>query len=586
MRYFVCLCAFQPNRVSYDAFLRTAAYALLLAIFSVAATSCTREEKAGEVEVWRGDSMVATFRSIQAGVNVALPGDIIRLRGGTYHENVEIVNKQATESAIVIEAAMGETVVIDGAIPELQIPASGRWRALPGDLGWETTVPWNGKAERALLTWASYLDERLIASHHDEATFKMSPRGDALYRTGSRVWLRLANGANPNSLGINIGQSEGILNFRDSSGWIVRRLTLKHAGYAGVYLGDGVHHITLQNLTIQTAFRGISTEDYKRDKSPYQIAIRGCRILNFWNFDWEWKQGYIDCLSASSEEAAPMRGAGINLMADESEIVSCEISGQWDGICVQGRQLRIHGNLIHHTNDDMVELESNNSQNVWFYDNLGFELFSGISIGSNQPGPVFVFRNRVQSNLSVFMEKGVHRFGYPLKFGTDWGPGISNLYIYQNTFDSQGRSIFVQPTHGHPERWKNLEFVNNIFNRTASGALGLEGMGNSKSGIVWEGNLFSRQDELDRLTSFDPAFARAGIVGDPLFIGAGHIPPDLQIQEQSPARGNGSLRPRQLNWPDSVQVIGDRPDIGFQETHAIEQALPGPGEPMYWPWGK
>lgn len=537
------------------------------------------------VELWRDGRLVASYARIQEGIDAAEPGDRIQIAGGVYHENLKVHGKRADANhPFVMEAARGETVVVDGADPGLQELDNGRWQWDDAEQAWVATVPWSGRPSRSLLTWASYDDGRLIASHHNREHFLKGARGDALWRTGETVRLRLKGGGDPNHLPLNIGTSEAIVQFDESSGWILRNINLRHAGFAGVHLaGSDVRDITLEQLMIEDSFRGISTEDYGGGGPSENIQIQSCRILNNWDFSWAWKEGYRDAGSPSSDEAAPMRGSGIHLRAKNAKVSHCEVAGQWDGMQVQGINVTLDRNIIHHIKDDMIELESNNSRNVQVYENVGFDLFAGLSVVANRGGPIYIYRNFVQSNLLSRMYDNVWRYGYPLKFGNDWGPGAENIYIYQNTFDSQGRSMFVA-RRSHPEKWRNIEWVNNIFNRTDAGPVGIEGMGEPAQGLRWEGNLYTNQAELDKLRQYAEVYAVNGHVGGPALIALNQSPPDLRIGEASAAVGIGSSRPTERGWPDSMDdATSERPDVGARPLGS-EALHAGPNLPLYSPW--
>ncbi|RRJ97370.1 hypothetical protein Ga0100231_002145 [Opitutaceae bacterium TAV4] len=575
----------------------------LLACALAAALPGTASLRA-QVELWRnGQQHPPLFVTIQSAVDAAQPGDTLRIRPGTYHENIRITGKHApADNPITLEPAADKhthnaTVILDGADPELQratpaVPLT-RWTPLPDPTqGWQATVPWTWttRESRALLTWASHADDRLIAAHHNEAFFLRAPRGDALWRTGTTVRLRLADGRDPNTVPLNIGTAEGIIQLTDSTGWNIRGLTLRNAGVAGVHLnGSGVSDIILQDLVIRTAFRGITTEEIK--SLSRRITIRRCRIQNFWNFDWEWVNGYRDAASASDEEVAPVRGHGIRLKAEDSEVSHCEIAGQWDGMMIQGRNIRVHDNLVHHTYDDMIELESGRSTDIHFYDNVGFKLFVGISVVSNRPGPIYIYRNRIQTTDTIRREGDTRRYGYPIKMGNDWGPGARGIYIYQNTFVSDGRSLFVatKPPRYRPENWRDIAFVNNIFQRNRlARPVGLEGMGPAANNIRWEGNLFTWDADLARLAELDPAYATSGIVADPRLTAPAASPFDARLSTpDSPARAAGSLLALESNWPDSYPKPNDKskPDIGAI-PYGVEPHTAGPGGDLYWPWSK
>ncbi|MDQ8193615.1 right-handed parallel beta-helix repeat-containing protein [Coraliomargarita sp. SDUM461004] len=537
------------------------------------------------IEIHReGEAAALEFTTIQAAITAAQAGDTIRISEGVYHENLIISGKHGSEEQpFILEAAAGAHVIIDGADQELQHPGSNRWTWDEEALAWTAEVPWQGKASRALLTWASHADERLIAAHHNREYFELGQRGDALYRIGRKVLLRLEDQSDPNLLALNIGMGEGIIQLYDSSHWIIRGVHLKHAGYAGVHLkGPTVSDICIEDISVETAFRGISTEEYGVGFSN-RITVRNCRIFNFWNFDWEWKQGYKDHVVASSDENAPVRGGGIHIFANDSEIANCEIAGQWDGIRVQGENIQVHGNLLHHIKDDMMELESNNSSHVRVYNNMGYLVFAGFSVVSNQKGPIYIYRNLVQSNLHSLMFDDVYRYGYPLKFGNDWGPNASNIYIYHNTFDSNGRSMFVA-RKSRAEKWKQMGWVNNIFSRRQTGVVGIEQMGPASNDLIWEGNLFVLADELKVLESFDPVYANAGILGAPDLLAPSATPPNFQLGANSDARQQGTRRVMSEGWPDSIVNESGNSDVGAI-PYGFTPPQYGTLHERYNPWG-
>jgi len=567
--------------------LLSALFFVFASAHSATADSAPAEQEGAAVTIWRDGRPFLRTASIQTAVDQALAGDELRVTPGVHHENVRIVGRSGRADApIVLSAESGTEVVIDGADPVLQSPGSSRWQRLDDGTGWEAEVPWFGKTSRAMLTWASHADERLIAAHHNEDFFRAGRRGDALFRVGSRVKIRLADGRDPNYVALNIGLAEGILQFENSSHWIVRGLELRHAGYAGVQLkGRGVHDILVENVTVRTAFRGITTEEGL--EGSRNIRIKACRVLNDWNFEWEWRLGYSDAIADNSDEAAPMRGTGIRIIADDSEVTRCEIAGQWDGIGVQGRNVRVSHNLVHHIADDMVELESNRSQNLWFHDNVGFLVYVGISVVSNQPGPLYIFRNRVSCTKRSRIEGADYRFGYPLKFGQDWGPSASQLYIYHNTFESGARGVFVQAKSAYA-KWRDISFINNVFwRRDVKGPVGLEAMGSAANGVTWAGNLFSDPREPAKLLSLDPLFSNAGLVADPGFLTLSTPVPDYRPSPSSAVKGAALSLPAERGWPDSVPASAGTamPDIGAVPFGSAPAAA-GPGGDLHWPWDR
>lgn len=65
------------------------------------------------------------LRSIQKAVNMARPGDVIYVRGGTYSESIVIRNSGTVDKPIVLAAYPGEKPVIDGQYNLPAVPNSG-----------------------------------------------------------------------------------------------------------------------------------------------------------------------------------------------------------------------------------------------------------------------------------------------------------------------------------------------------------------------------------------------------------------------------------------------------------------------------
>ncbi|MBU6281428.1 right-handed parallel beta-helix repeat-containing protein, partial [bacterium] len=56
----------------------------------------------------------APFSGVQAALDAALPGDVVRLHAGTWHEKVSFPRSGSPGAPIALEAAPGETAVLDG----------------------------------------------------------------------------------------------------------------------------------------------------------------------------------------------------------------------------------------------------------------------------------------------------------------------------------------------------------------------------------------------------------------------------------------------------------------------------------------
>ncbi|WP_179215544.1 right-handed parallel beta-helix repeat-containing protein [Paenibacillus sp. MY03] len=557
-----------------------------------------------EVELIRSGNVEAVYETIQEAVDAAQAGDTVLIREGQYYENIVIDGVMGTETApFTIMGAPGETVIVNGADPGIASPNNGRWTPL-GDGVYTATVPWTGDPEKALLTWASRIDGALLAAHYNLELFNTGARGDdKTYRAGSTVRIKLDNGADPNEVPLLIGISDGVFRIQDSQHIAIENMEIRGGGFAGVYMkGEAYSHIRLDRLTIRNSFRGISTDD--EEDSGSHVTISNNLIANNWPADWRW-DGYVDAGSSSNELLAPMRGHGIVMKASHSQIHHNEITGGWDGMQVQGEHIQIHHNTISNMKDDGVELESNNSAYLEFYENRLYDVFVGFSIVSDTPGPIYIYRNIFSTNkLSYFKPQTgeTYRYGYSIKNGRDWGAGAENVKVYHNTFFDKRTNLFDgEATYD----WNGFEYYNNIFYtegiRDEKGTVENSQLGSNEryaDGNRWNGNLYYSERSPRLFSDWNgrgycltlaecrvksPEYETAGIQADPRFAaldksnGANN---DLMLEPDSPARDAGVLTVIEQGWPDSVGAGDGMPDIGRYE---LTGTAPAPGVPPTQP---
>lgn len=541
----------------------TAALSLILSLVLAVNT-------AAQIEIHRDGHEPQNFPSIQAAIDAAQPSDVILIPEGTYHENLLIREKNGSPEAWFTLRGSG-SVTIDGADPELQRPGNGRW-SLQEDGSWTAAVPWQGRDHMAMYTWGSYgPGEELLAAYALPEKLHEMRRGSGTLRQGEAVQIRLQDETDPNDIPVSLGTAEAVILLEDSSYWKIENLTLKHGGFAGVYYrGENVHYVDAKNVHTITCYRGFSTEDQWDTEATF-LNIRNCSTYNAMNFSWEWMEGYRDDVRVEGQgEIAPFRGNGIYLMADGSEVAHNLIDGTWDGMMIQGEDIRVHHNTIRNIFDDMTELESNFSRNLHYYENIGYRLFGGISIVSDKPGPIYIYRNRVDCTMPVVWDRNndnLQEIGYTMKFGIDWGPGGTNIKIYHNTFYA-GEELLYAHDRTKPEEWHDIEWVNNLFylvpDRQGGG---IGATGDPAKECFWDGNLYNQLALYQRVRGQSPDFEAHGVVADPSLIGADGGDPStfLRIPSWSPARDRGSGYPSQMGWPDSVPIEDGRPDIGASE---------------------
>lgn len=522
------------------------------------------------VEKWRAGQMTL-FPTIQAAINAAEAGDLIRIREGVYHETLVIHKKSGTlQAPIQLEGAKGEKVVIDGAWEDLQKKGNKRWRRVaPG--AYETELP----STSSNLPWdrvtAASIGEEdsLIATYWFDAKLDSMQKGTGILRRGSTVRIKMQEGEDPNNVIIHIGRSDAVLKIKDVCHWKIHNLSFRHATFAGVYLvGHYYHHIQLDRLTVQSCFRGISTDE---QTSGSEVQISHCRLVNKRPLNWPW-DGYVDHGQAGDDRQGPQRTTGIMIKGGvRFEVHHCEIAGWWDGMKLTGTSVHAHHNLVHDIQDDMVELESDRSNDVRFFNNVGYDLFVGISVVNNQGGNIYVFRNQVTSTRANFTSKRPSKsvYGYTIKLGKGWGAvrKAENVKFFNNTFFSYRAAIWdarIVPL-------KQFEFVNNIFytqhdprNFVSEDTL----THTFENGCQWLSNLWNKQPTLH-----EPGIQRCELVFNRKPTQLSLILLPLLIQKGSCAHETGTSYPS-VAWPgvDTTPIVG-KIDIGAHEIDGNDAEL-------------
>ena len=210
------------------------------------------------------------FKTIQAAVEKAQPGDTIWVKAGDYEERV-VLNKQATAARpIVLSAWKDDRVRIGyqprplpirgagfqpasqesaGKMPGFQpasqesagkmpAPPGGEWQPIPGSKSWQIRLTQDVPEDFLVL-----LDGKAILTWPQDGPPKDEKVNWASYRRSDRTLMFNANGRNPAQLGrFEYGRRPHQLTFMSieppATWWIVRRLEFSWIG-VGVYLcGD------------------------------------------------------------------------------------------------------------------------------------------------------------------------------------------------------------------------------------------------------------------------------------------------------------------------------------------------------------
>ncbi|AHF90186.1 hypothetical protein OPIT5_08055 [Opitutaceae bacterium TAV5] len=536
-----------------------------------------------------GSHSETVHATIQDALDAAQPGDTLRIAPGVYHENV-VFRRSGTPSAPI--TLTGPGAIIDGAAADYQQTPAGRWERLErdGHVYYRTALPFADEATpgAAIGTWISRFgtpgtnrSDRLIAAYATpDALLDPAPRGEGSFRDRDHVHVKLAGNEDPNTVPLSIGRALAVIDTGGHSHLRITDLEVRNGGWTGIYLAaaDGApdaqfaggtadldelpppaespawRDVEIARVTVRNSFRGISTGT----GVGFDVRIREVRILNGVVDSWPWSGGYRSGMGQSevnnSDTLAPWRGFGLRLIhLRDSEVSGSLVSGQWDGLGIKrSRRVRIHHNTFRHIMDDGVELESPEQADITFSNNHIHDAFAGISVTSNGPGPIHIYRNVVEVTRPG--ASSGRSASYGVKSGHDSLGLARNIKFYHNTFYSQGFSVWEKLGDPLPNRWHGYDFVNNVFYSFGSRPqnVNFRGAGATDTGgdNHWEANLYNHDrpaDEPAALTVPDLA-DRFVDAGQP----AGPGPRDLRLRAGSPGCGDGSDYPSRQGWPDSV----------------------------------
>jgi hypothetical protein len=196
-------------------------------------------------------TQAAPFKTIQAAVDKAQPGDTIWVREGNYEDPV-MLNKSATASKPIVLSAWKDDRVQIGYLPR-PLPVQGDWQPIPGSKSWQIKLNRDVPQDFLVL-----LDGKAILTWMQDGPPKDKKVNWASYRKSDRTLMFNAGGKNPGQLGkFTYGRRPSCLTFMrveaPATWWVVRKLAFSWVGM-GIYLcGD---NCTVEDCFFTHCYRG------------------------------------------------------------------------------------------------------------------------------------------------------------------------------------------------------------------------------------------------------------------------------------------------------------------------------------------
>lgn len=357
------------------------------------------------------------FRTIQAAVDAALPGDVIWVKAGSYEEMVRIRKCGTPNQPITLSAWKDDRVQVGYRPRPLQF--SGDWKAVQGSKSYQVKVASDVPEDFLVL-----LDDKPIITFMQDAPPKDEKPNRASYRKSDRMLRFNANGKDPSTLGKwEYGRRPSTLTLFSieppAAWWVLRKIEFSWQG-SGMYLcGD---HCVVEDCFFTHCYRHGMFLHARMD------TIRRC---NFYRCG----------------AAVVSSGAGTAHILEENLIVECSLPAEEDILIVDiptavpegyGPTVFKGNNLCMTFAHNIV---SNNPGAGWYADcaNVQSCRIIGNAFWDNPGGGIY---NEALVNDTMTQGNCFYRNGISSSVATRWNV-IENLF-YQSGVGWYNMDIFPQ----------------------------------------------------------------------------------------------------------------------------------------------
>ena len=433
--------------------------------------------------------------SLDSAFKLVGPGEQILLASGEYFTgDLELANDGLPGAPILISAEFGDTAIINGAdtLPLNWLPNGSSWKTDVSATDVNLVVA-NGKRLYPYNTLTEMSQQKIVWES------QCRPSGlDGFWRntTVPRIYLKFANGAQPDTLDIEVSaHSKGII-LRNKQYVQFYNVHFRNFGVnpeGAAVLLDSSHHIRISDChfkhnDIGLAFAGNSSDllieqcdfgdsygdwNFWRMKATYDVDmgqylaanLAGCGIdLNYFhddaNHNRSLERGGVYYLKGFS-------GRGINIR--ENHFHDMVQGGmltpyRFDTSNTRSFEIDFYENEVYNCSEDGFEIDYG-ARNVRVWNNVFHDVNAPLSLAPASEGPTYILRNLFHSftvDTNWIASFGNFQYGHPLKFSTGDNTGCGDVFFYHNTVVAKD-SNWAMDLKPNASNWQKLSLLNNIF---------------------------------------------------------------------------------------------------------------------------
>jgi len=504
---------------------------------------------------------VAPLRSIARAAEKAGAGDVVHVLPGVYRESVR-VTARGNPGAYVAFRAAGSGVILSGADAHYENPeAAARWHEAGGGIYY------------AVLTWRpGYVGAEGKRLYHyvtrkEFDKFVCGEPGGWFQDPSGRLFVRLASGADPNRLAMQVARLESGFHLDGASHVLIEGFEIRDYGLAGS--GSGVHLDRASRCVVRDcSIHGMQSQVRLSGQEAEGNLVEDCELWDTSIPRWPW------AMTKGHEE----EGGGVMSTGGRGNVVrGCRMHGLFDGLApsywdklddeAYNCDWDVYDNEIFDLRDDIMEPEGP-CINFRAWNNLCYDLFAGISLAPIQVGPAYVMYNLVRELKIKDIkysgdEPGWCYILHNTFYSGSWrhnGMEIANPFqtqFYRNNIFCANAYAFR--LRGAPLPTNDIDY-NCWYSRDLDWSVGYSGTREKRLFFI-DGKEYPYLEEVTRVFGWE----KHGLHADPLFNNPDRA--DFTLRPDSPCLDRGALLP---NINDGY--AGAAPDLG-----AFERERPGAG---------